>query len=84
MAEEVIKRGKRAEEILNDPLINMILTDIRERQFQAIEASGPNDASKREHAYAMLKVLEEFRIQLNTHRNNGVFEQNIVDKQQRR
>lgn len=58
--QELITKGKRAEALLEDPLLREALIGMKEQWLKDIEHSEPDEQDKREHRYLLLKVREDF------------------------
>ena len=56
-AEQAIRRGNRAEQILTDPLVVEAFTMLRAEYIRGIESSKPDQPELRERLYAHLTTL---------------------------
>lgn len=72
--EEVIRKGKRAEQLQADPLLTECLEQIRQAQIEIFESSSPEKSEARNNAYFMLKAIEQLRLKLSAMASNGKFE----------
>jgi hypothetical protein len=69
--EEQMARGKRAELLLNNPLLEEILGKIETTWTHKWKASKAEDTVLREQAYLMLSNLEEFKRELRSVLDSG-------------
>lgn len=69
--EEVIRKGKEAEGLLNNPVIKDAFEGVRKQLENGWKNSKVNDQVLREECYRMLHCLEAVRTQLTTYVNGG-------------
>lgn len=87
MTEQDIARGTRAEQLLENDLLNEAFTKIRENLHQQFEQSSANDAEGREEAWKMLKVISEVERHLKSVVHTGKIakkEKEIEEEKQKR
>lgn len=77
---ERIKRGARAKQLLDDPMIQDFLKDLRETLFNNIRTSHYRDVDDREDLYKMLRVTDEFEKLFILHINTGKLAQSRLDQ----
>jgi hypothetical protein len=76
--DERIARGHRAEMLLNDEVVQAILSDIERGYVEAWRATDIKDTEQRESLYFAVRVVDQFRQQLRVVRDSGKFEQTKV------
>jgi hypothetical protein len=76
--DERIARGHRAEMLLNDEVVQAILSDIETGYVEAWRATDIKDTEQRESLYFAVRVVDQFRQQLRVVRDSGKFEQTKV------
>ncbi len=65
------QRGVRAGQLLNDPLIQSALSDIRSTLYRKISESDFSQSEERESCYRMLRAAEMFEGMFKRHINTG-------------
>jgi len=76
--DERIARGHRAEMLLNDEVVQAILSDIERGYVEAWRGTDIKDTESRESLYFAVRVVDQFRQQLRVVRDSGKFEQTKV------
>lgn len=77
---EKIKRGGRAKQLLEDPMVQEFLKELRETIYHNIRTSHYKDLDDREDLYKMLKVSDEFERLFILHINTGKLAQSKFDQ----
>jgi hypothetical protein len=73
--EKVIADGKRAGQLLADPVVRQSLDAIMQTEIQKIIGSSPEQSAIREQAYYTIHAVQRLEMAMSTARNNGVFEE---------
>lgn len=73
--EKVIADGKRAGQLLADPVIRQSLDAIVQSEVNKIIGSSPDQTTIREQAYYTIHAVQRLEMAMSTTRNNGVFEE---------
>lgn len=76
---EQVKKGARAKQLLNDPMIQEFLKEIRDSVFTNIRTSHFKDIEEREDLYKMLQVIDRFEGTFNRYINTGKLAQSRLD-----
>ncbi len=78
-------RARRAEQLLTDPLLAAAFAEIRSGLLKAFEASGPNDAPRREDVWRSVKLLDKLKGHLSEHLRTGkLAEATLADIEEKR
>ena len=64
MTEQVIRSGRKAQELLEDETFNTALTKIENEQLWIFKSSKPEETAKREMAWSMIKAIDSLKIEL--------------------
>lgn len=75
-----IKKGKRAEQKLTDPLFVEAVERITAQYMETFIKSKPHEAQVRENAYFQLKAVEALQEELRKIMDNGRFAQKEIDR----
>jgi hypothetical protein len=75
-AEERISKGDQAQTILDNPVIQEVFEKLESGYINAWISSGLGDSAKREQTYLLLRVLEEFKFEINSMITSGRFAKN--------
>lgn len=54
----------RAQQLMNDPLVQEIFSGLEKRYIQDWRSTGPGEAEKREMAHAAVRAIDDFRARL--------------------
>lgn len=84
MIEADIKRGKQAEELLDNPLLGEILEGLRQHYIDEWLASEPSDVQARERLYLSSRLVDEFRQTLRVAVENGKITKAILQRKEKR
>lgn len=77
---ERIKRGAKAKQLLNDPMIQEFLEELRNDLFHNIRTSHFKDVDEREELYKMLRIADRFEQMFILHINTGKLAQSRFDQ----
>lgn len=78
-------RSRRAQQLLEDPLLATAFTEIRAGLLTAFEASGPEDAMRREDVWRSIKLLDKLKGHLSRHMQTGkLAEATLADIEEKR
>lgn len=80
-AEKVIKRGRQARQLAQDPVLIEAFDEIKSDIWTNFQSSNEGDSAKREQLYFQLKAVELLQIKLSAYESNGTFEQLKLDRQ---
>ena len=78
--EKIIQEGKRAGQLLADPVLRGALDAIVKTEMDKIIGSSPSQADIRETAYHTIHAVQRLESALSASRNNGVFEEEKVKR----
>jgi hypothetical protein len=80
MSDEALRKGRKAEQLMQDEVFSGILEKIRHDQYWIFESSKPEESAKREIAWSMLKAIENFRIEVTKMVDNGKVAQRAIER----
>jgi hypothetical protein len=80
MSDEAVRKGRKAEQLMQDEVFSGILEKIRHDQYWIFESSKPEESVKREIAWSMLKAIENFRIEATKMMDNGKVAQRAIER----
>jgi len=64
MTEQVIRAGRKAQELLENETSNMALTKVENDQLWVFKSSKPEETQKREMAWSMIRAIENLKTEL--------------------
>ena len=64
MTDQVIRSGRKAQELLEDETFNTALTKIENEQLWIFKSSKPEESAKREMAWSMLRAIDNLKGEL--------------------
>jgi adenylosuccinate synthase len=64
MTDQVIRAGRKAQELLEDETFNMAITKIENDQLWIFKSSKPEESAKREMAWSILRAIENLKNEL--------------------
>lgn len=73
--DQIIAEGKRAGQLLADPVLRASLDAIVKTEMDKIIGSSPSQSEIRETAYHTIHAVQRLEMALSASRNNGVFEE---------
>ena len=80
MSDEVVRKGRKADQLMQDEVFSAILEKMRNDQYWVFESSKPEESAKRELAWSMLKAIENFRIEVTKMVDNGKVAQRAIER----
>ena len=64
MTDQVIRAGRKAQELLEDETFNTAITKIENDQLWIFKSSKPEESAKREMAWSILRAIENLKNEL--------------------
>jgi predicted FMN-binding regulatory protein PaiB len=83
MNEDALRKGQKANQLVNDEVFSAVLEKMRNDQYWVFESSKPEETAKRELAWSMLKAIENFRIEVTKMVDNGKVAQRAIERAQK-
>ena len=83
MNEDQVRKGRKAEQLLQDEVFAAALEKLENEQLWAFKGSKPEEADKREQAYAMIKAIELFKTEVTKMVDNGKLAQRAIERAQK-
>lgn len=83
MNEDAIRKGRKADQLINDEVFAAVLEKMRNDQYWVFESSKPEETAKRELAWSMLKAIENFKIEVTKMVDNGKVAQRAIERAQK-
>lgn len=80
MSDEAVRKGRKADQLMQDEVFSAILEKMRHDQYWVFESSKPEESAKREIAWSMLKAIENFRIEVTKMVDNGKVAQRAIER----
>ena len=80
MNEDALRKGRKADQLMQDEVFSAILEKMRNDQYWVFESSKPEESAKREIAWSMLKAIENFRIEVTKMVDNGKVAQRAIER----
>ena len=80
MNEDALRKGRKADQLMQDEVFSAILEKMRHDQYWVFESSKPEESAKREIAWSMLKAIENFRIEATKMVDNGKVAQRAIER----
>jgi hypothetical protein len=80
MTEQVIRSGRKAQELLEDETFNLALTKIENDQLWIFKSSKPEESAKREMAWSMLRSIENLKNELTKTIDNAKVAQRAAER----
>lgn len=81
--EDQVKRGRKAQQILEDETLNAAIAKLEGDQLWAFRSSKPEESVKRETAWCMLQAIDGLRQELIKFMDNGKIAQNSINRSQK-
>jgi hypothetical protein len=81
--EDQIRKGRKAQQILEDETLNTAIAKLENDQLWAFRSSKPEETIKRETAWCMLQAIDGLRQELIKIMDNGKIAQKSVDRTQK-
>ena len=83
MSDDSVRKGRKADQLMQDEVFSAILEKMRHDQYWVFESSKPEESAKREIAWSMLKAIENFRIEVTKMVDNGKVAQRAIERAQK-
>lgn len=80
MTEQVIRAGRKAQELLEDETFNTALTKIENEQLWIFKSSKPEESAKREMAWSMLRAIDNLKGELTKTIDNAKVAQRALER----
>ena len=80
MSDDSVRKGRKADQLMQDEVFSAILEKMRHDQYWVFESSKPEESAKREIAWSMLKAIENFRIEVTKMVDNGKVAQRAIER----
>ena len=80
MRDDAVRKGRKADQLMQDEVFSAILENMRHDQYWVFESSKPEETAKRELAWSMLKAIENFRIEVTKMVDNGKVAQRAIER----
>lgn len=84
MSEKDIERARLAQNLLNNPLLEEILSDLKQSYIDDWLVSNPKDVETRERLFMAARLIDQFRTSIKAVIDNGVVSAAIIEKRQKR
>jgi hypothetical protein len=81
--EDQVRKGKKAQQILEDETLNSAIAKLEGDQLWAFRSSKPEESVKRETAWCMLQAIDGLRQELIKIMDNGKVAQNAINRSQK-
>jgi adenylosuccinate synthase len=80
MTDQVIRSGRKAQELLEDDTFNTALTKIENEQLWIFKSSKPEETAKREMAWSMLRAIDNLKGELTKTIDNAKVAQRALER----
>ena len=80
MTDQVIRSGRKAQELLEDETFNMALSKIENEQLWIFKSSKPEESAKREMAWSMLRAIDNLKGELTKTIDNAKVAQRALER----
>ena len=80
MNEDALRKGRKADQLMQDEVFSAILEKMRHDQYWVFESSKPEESAKREIAWSMLKAIDNFRLEVTKMVDNGKVAQRAIER----
>lgn len=81
--EESVRKGRRAQQILEDETLVAALTKLENDQLWVFKSTRADETAKREQCWSMLKAIENLKIELTKVIDNGKVAQRAIERIQK-
>ena len=81
--DDQIRKGRKAQQILEDETLNTAIAKLEGDQLWAFRSSKPEEYAKRETAWCMLQAIDGLRQELIKIMDNGKIAQKSMDRTQK-
>jgi adenylosuccinate synthase len=80
MTDQVIRSGRKAQELLEDETFNIAITKIENEQLWIFKSSKPEESAKREMAWSMLRAIDNLKGELTKTIDNAKVAQRALER----
>lgn len=80
MTDQVIRSGRKAQELLEDETFNTALSKIENEQLWTFKSSKPEESAKREMAWSMLRAIDNLKGELTKTIDNAKVAQRALER----
>lgn len=80
MIDQVIRSGRKAQELLEDETFNTAITKIENEQLWIFKSSKPEESAKREMAWSMLRAIDNLKGELTKTIDNAKVAQRALER----
>ena len=80
MTDQVIRSGRKAQELLEDETFNTALSKIENEQLWIFKSSKPEESAKREMAWSMLRAIDNLKGELTKTIDNAKVAQRAAER----
>ena len=80
MTDQVIRSGRKAQELLEDETFNTALSKIENEQLWIFKSSKPEETAKREMAWSMLRAIDNLKGELTKTIDNAKVAQRALER----
>ena len=78
--EELVRKGRKAGQLLEDETFNMAINKMENDQLWYFRSTKPEEAAKREIAWSMLKAIDNLKIELQKIVDNAKVAQRAIER----
>ena len=78
--EELVRKGRKAGQLLEDETFNMAINKMENDQLWYFRSTKPEESSKREIAWSMLKAIDNLKIELQKIVDNAKVAQRAIER----
>ena len=80
MTDQVIRSGRKAQELMEDETFNTALSKIENEQLWIFKSSKPEESVKREMAWSMLRAIDNLKGELTKTIDNAKVAQRAAER----
>jgi len=80
MTDQVIRSGRKAQELMEDETFNTALSKIENEQLWIFKSSKPEESAKREMAWSMLRAIDNLKGELTKTIDNAKVAQRAAER----
>jgi adenylosuccinate synthase len=80
MTDQVIRSGRKAQELLEDETFNIAINKIENDQLWIFRSSKPEESAKREMAWSMLRAIDNLKGELTKTIDNAKVAQRALER----
>ena len=81
--EETVRKGKKAEELIQNEAFSLALNKMESDAVWFWRDTKPEDTVKREHAWHLLRAIDNFRTEISKIMDNGKVAQRQIEREQK-